>query len=170
MRVLAILAVDSRGGIGIENRLPWPKIKEDRAHFQRETMGKGLVMGRRTWESLGRALPGRHIVVLTNADIVVPSGVAIARDVRQAMDIAGVWGEEIVVAGGAAVFESFRPFVTAVSATIIHERFDCDTFVPMKDGFPDLVREGRDAQLSWRNDIESKEQDLRMTFETRYYR
>src|SRR6476660_6730302 len=93
MSVQAIAAMAANRVIGDGNRLPW-HLPEDLARFKRLTMGGTLILGRKTWKSIGRPLPGRRIVVVTRQPVYAPEGVTVVRSIEEALERAGegnVW-------------------------------------------------------------------------------
>lgn len=130
MKVSLILAVSENGVIGRDNRLPW-HLSADLRRFRQLTMGHHILMGRRTWESIGKPLPGRTSVVLTRGSFEAPAGVLVAPSLDQALDLARAAGEtEAFVLGGSAVFEAALPrtdrvYLTRVLAAVEGDvRFD----------------------------------------------
>ena len=125
-----VVAIDAQRGIGIDNQLPW-HLPADLAHFKRVTLGKPILMGRKTFESIGRPLPGRrNIVVTRNADWSQP-GVETAGSLEAA--IALLDGAPASIIGGAQVFTEAIPFATRMIVTEIDHVFRCDTFFPPVD-------------------------------------
>ncbi len=125
-----IAAVSENNVIGFENALPW-RIPEDLARFKALTMGHVLVMGRKTYESIGRPLPGRITLVLTRrGDFSVP-GVLVARDRQEAVALVG--GRDAFIAGGAEIYALFLPLATTLYLTRVHDVYDGDTFFPPFD-------------------------------------
>ncbi len=122
---LAIVAAVARNGvIGANNGLPW-RLSSDMKRFKALTMGKPLVMGRKTYLSLPRALPGRETIVVSRDPAFAPSGVSIAHELQAALDLAaqraGAMGaEEIIVGGGAEIYaqtiaRASRLYITEVA-------------------------------------------------------
>ncbi len=106
--VALVAAVARNGAIGVRNGLPW-RLSSDLKRFKALTMGKPLIMGRKTFESIGRPLPGRETIVVTHAAGYAPRGVVVARDIESALQIgetraraAGV--DEVIVAGGGEIY------------------------------------------------------------------
>ncbi len=125
--VWIIAAVSENNVIGNGNALPW-RIPEDLARFKALTLGNTLIMGRKTFESIGRPLPGRTTVVLTRrADFAAP-GVLVAHDPKEALSL--VQGENVFVAGGADVYRLFLPFASKLFLTRVHGVYDGDTHFP----------------------------------------
>ncbi len=132
MPVLTLLVARAlNGAIGHENRLPW-HLPEDLAHFKRITMGKTIIMGRLTWESIGRILPGRQMVVITRGDSPLPAGVRRAASLAQA--VADNANEaELFVIGGAQVYASALPIADRIIMTEVELKPPGDVFFPKPD-------------------------------------
>ncbi len=131
MTVSAVVAVGPGGAIGRDGGLPW-HAAEDLAHFKRVTMGHTLVMGRLTWESIGRPLPGRRIVVVSRSPQAdLPDGVMAASSPADALARASATDADPVVAGGATIYEALLPEVDVVHRTTVDvEVPDADTWFP----------------------------------------
>ncbi|WP_300404027.1 dihydrofolate reductase [Nocardioides sp.] len=112
MKVIAIAAVARNGVIGADGSIPW-HLPEDFAHFKRTTLGHTLLMGRATYDSIGRPLPGRATIVLTRDPAWSPGDdrVLVARSVDEALTLANDLAGDLYVAGGAAVYEALDPFL-----------------------------------------------------------
>jgi dihydrofolate reductase len=125
-----VVAIDAQRGIGVDNKLPW-HLPEDLAHFKRVTMGRPMVMGRKTFDSIGRPLPGRrNIVVTRNASWSHP-GVEVATSLEQAVAMLG--NEEASIIGGAQIFNESMDIADRLVVTEINHTFKCDTFFPPID-------------------------------------
>ena len=123
-----IAALSENRVIGRDNQLPW-RMPADLAHFKRLTMGKPIIMGRRTWESLPGLLPYRtHVVVTRDSDYVAEGGF-VAHSIEQALDFAGD-AEEMMVVGGANLYAQTLPLASRMYLTIVHDHFDGDTAFP----------------------------------------
>jgi dihydrofolate reductase len=131
MIVSLIVAMDEAGLIGRDGGLPW-RLPSDLAHFKRTTMGKPIVMGRRTWESIGRPLPGRRNVVLSRTPGFAPEGAVVVPDCEAAVRAAGD-ADELVVIGGAEVYGAFLAATDRIYLTRVHGRFEGDTWFPPLD-------------------------------------
>ncbi|HSN85368.1 MAG TPA: dihydrofolate reductase [Thermoanaerobaculia bacterium] len=130
-RISLIVAMAANRVIGRDNDLPW-RLPDDLRRFKRLTMGHTLVMGRKTWESIGRPLPGRAIVVVTRQEgYGVPPGVSVARSVEEALEIAE--GDEVFIAGGEEVFRQTVDRADRLYLTRIDKDFPGDTFFPEFD-------------------------------------
>ncbi|MDH3402514.1 MAG: dihydrofolate reductase [Acidobacteriota bacterium] len=120
MRLSLIVAVAANGVIGRGNALPW-RLPADLVRFKRLTMGHHLIVGRRTWESIGRPLPGRRTIVLSRAAPALPPGVRHAASLEEALEIAAAAGDdEAFVAGGAAVYARALPRADRIYWTEVH--------------------------------------------------
>ncbi len=132
MTKLSLIVARARNGvIGRDNALPW-RLPEDLAHFKRATMGSPIVMGRRTWDSIGRALPGRRNVVVTRTAGWHADGAEVARSLDEAVEMCGD-APEIFVIGGAELFAAALPRADALVVTEIDRDFEGDTFFPVLD-------------------------------------
>ena len=130
-RIAFVVAYDRGRAIGKDNRLPW-RLPDDMRHVRNVTMGKPMIMGRRTWDSIGRPLPGRTSIVLTRDREFRCDGCLVARTPEQALKLAGAV-PEIIVFGGARVFEEFLPRADRIYLTEVETRVDGDTHFPEID-------------------------------------
>lgn len=139
-----VVARAANGVIGRDNALPW-RLPDDLKHFKRLTLGKPVVMGRRTWESLGGPLPGRqNIVVTRNAGYAAEGGTTVP-SLAAAIDAAGA-AEEIMVIGGAALFADALPLATRVHLTEVHALPQGDVTMPgFGAGWRETDRDDRDG-------------------------
>jgi dihydrofolate reductase len=132
MNLCIIVAMSENGVIGIENRLPW-RLPADSRRFKALTMGHHLIMGRRTWESIGRPLPGRTSVVVTrNRALAVPAGVAVVHSLDEAL-AACAGDDEPFVIGGTELYRSALGVATRIELTVIEHHFDGDAHMPPFD-------------------------------------
>ena len=133
MRRSLIVAAAENGVIGVENRLPW-RLSADLARFKQLTMGHHLIMGRKTYESIGRPLPGRITVVLTRtAGIDVPN-VQVARSLDEAFAQAEARGDdEPFVCGGAEVYAQALPECDRCYLTVVERQYTGDAIFPGVD-------------------------------------
>jgi dihydrofolate reductase len=129
-RLTLIVAVADNGVIGREGGLPW-RLSEDLRRFKQRTLGRPVVMGRKTWESLGKPLPGRtNIVITRRGDYQVDvSGVIVARDLDAAIAAAGDV-DEVMIIGGAEIYALALPRADLVELTQVHAIVDGDTVFP----------------------------------------
>ncbi|MBO6944574.1 dihydrofolate reductase [Altererythrobacter sp.] len=125
-----IYARAANGTIGKDNSLPW-HLPADLKRFKALTMGKPMIMGRKTFESLPGLLPGRRHIVLTRRESWDSDGAEVARSVEEAIALAREdnGGGEIAVVGGAAIYDVFRPLAERIELTEVHADFEGDTFM-----------------------------------------
>ena len=129
--ITLVVAVADSGVIGRDNGLPW-HLPEDLKRFKRLTMGKPLVMGRRTFESIGKPLPGRQNIVVTRDTIYRRDGVTVVHDVDGALRAAGDV-PEIMVIGGAELFRALLPRAGRIHLTRVHGNIEGDVMWPALD-------------------------------------
>jgi dihydrofolate reductase len=142
-RLSIIVATDANRGIGIHNALPW-HLPEDLAHFKRTTTGHPIIMGRKTFDSIGRALPNRRNIVISRDPQWRHVGVESAASVAAAAALAGDGNAaEAFIIGGAQIYAAALPLVDRLIVTEIAKSFDCDAFFPAADmtGWRQLARE-----------------------------
>ena len=137
LTIAAIVAAADNDVIGRDNALPW-NLPADLAHFKRVTMGKPILMGRRTYESIGRPLPGRTNIVITRDPNFSAAGVKIVHSVDEALelaeDIALIDGsEELMVIGGAEIYALALPKVVRLYLTRVHSSPQGDAYLPRLD-------------------------------------
>ncbi|MCL6459104.1 MAG: dihydrofolate reductase [Gorillibacterium sp.] len=120
-----ILAMGLDRSIGLDNKLPW-RLPADLAYFKKITMGHPVLMGRKTYESMGKPLPGRLNIVATRDEHFAAEGVEIVHSPEDAISRFG--DEELFVIGGAEIFQLFLPHADKLYVTLINERFKADTF------------------------------------------
>lgn len=126
-----IVAMDAQRGIGINNTLPW-KLPEDLAHFKRLTTGHPIVMGRKTFDSIGRPLPNRRNIVITRNADWRHEGVEAVGSVEAALALLD--GAPGFVIGGAEIYRQAMPLADQLIITEIARTFHCDAFFPELDG------------------------------------
>lgn len=130
MSISYIVAMDRNRVIGRENQLPW-RLPADLKFFKNTTMGHTIVMGRKTYESIGKPLPGRTNVIMTqNRDYEAP-GCVIVHSIEELMDRYG--DEEVFVTGGSELFRLFMPYVDKMYITRIEHEFEGNTVFPEFD-------------------------------------
>lgn len=130
--ITLIVAVADSGVIGRDNGLPW-HLPEDLKRFKRLTMGKPMVMGRRTFESIGKPLPGRTTVVITRDRDWRAEGVDVAHSLDEALRVAASYDGDTVIGGGAQVYAAAMPVLTHQVLTEVHLSPEGDTFYPEFD-------------------------------------
>ena len=134
MRISLIAAVARNRVIGRDNDVPW-KLPADLRRFQRLTMGHAMLMGRRTFESIGsRPLPGRPLIVVSRREDYLPAGVRVARSVQEGVGLAREAGEtELFVAGGTEIYREALPIADRLHLTRIEEDVPGDAYFPEYD-------------------------------------
>jgi len=131
MRISIIAAMAANRAIGIENRLPW-NLPEDLKRFKALTMNHHIVMGRKTYDSIGKPLPGRNTVIVTrNVDYAVPGCIA-ANSIDAALTVS-YGDEEVFFVGGADLYRQALPIANRIYLTEIQRVFDGDAFFPEYD-------------------------------------
>ncbi len=130
MRISLIAAVADNGVIGDGNDIPW-HLPEDFRRFKQTTMGHHLVMGRKTWDSIGRALPGRTTIVVSRGRPELPEGVLLCGSLEDAIETARERGEdEVFIAGGAEIYRRALPRADRLHLTRVHAEPAGDTHFP----------------------------------------
>lgn len=135
--VAAVVAVARNGVIGHRGGLPW-HMPGDLARFRALTMGKPMIMGRRTLESIGRALPGRESIVVTRQPLAAAQAVFRAASPAEALEVAAIraaamGADEISLIGGAALFDALMPHTSRLYVTEIDLEPEGDTYFPAID-------------------------------------
>ncbi|ABE56200.1 dihydrofolate reductase [Shewanella denitrificans OS217] len=128
MRIAMIAAMANNRVIGKDNQMPW-HLPEDLRHFKAMTLGKPVVMGRKTFESIGRPLPGRHNIVITRQLDYAIEGVSCVSSFDEAKKIAGDC-DELIVMGGGQLYAEILPFAEVMYLTLIKLDVEGDTFFP----------------------------------------
>ncbi|NKB34531.1 MAG: dihydrofolate reductase [Pseudomonadales bacterium] len=133
MKLALICAMAENRTIGRNNSLPW-HLSEDLKYFKRTTMGNSIIMGRKTWESIGRALPGRTNIVITHNPDYAAEGAkvvgSLAEAVKLAESISVIDGsEEAFIIGGAGLYKAALPLAQRFHLTRVHAEVEGDTFL-----------------------------------------
>ncbi len=133
LRPLALIVARARNGvIGARGTLPW-RIPEDLKHFRRVTTGHAIVMGRKTYESIGRPLPDRRNIVVSRQPALVLAGCEVAPSLESALVLARATDPEPIVIGGAELYREALPAATRVFLTDVHAEPEGDAFFPELD-------------------------------------
>ncbi len=142
MTLTLVVAMGANGVIGVDGGLPW-RLPEDLAHFKQLTMGHPMIMGRTTYESIGRPLPGRTTIVLTRDPQWTAEGVEVASSLESALERARQLDDEVFVVGGAQVYAQALEsgLVDLLCVTRVAASPEGDTLFPMIDW--DAVARGR---------------------------
>ena len=125
-----VVAIDEKHGIGINNKLPW-HLPEDLAHFKRTTMGHPIIMGRKTFDSIGRPLPNRRNIVITRNPDWKREGVDAVSSLEAALALVGDTPSCLI--GGGQIFAEALPIANRMVLTEIGKTFECDAFFPEFD-------------------------------------
>jgi dihydrofolate reductase len=126
--ITLVVAYSSNRAIGRDNALPW-RLKADLAHFKRTTMGSPIIMGRHTWDSLGRPLPGRQNLVVSRNSSLSLEGATVHASLRDAIDACGD-AATVFVIGGAQIYAQALPIADEIIATEVHTHTEGDAFFP----------------------------------------
>lgn len=148
MRVVIVVAMAQNRTIGRDGDLPW-RLPADLKHFKAVTMGKPIVMGRKTYDSIGRPLPGRLNVVITRSTTYTPDGVTVVHSLEDALEAARASGaEETCIVGGAEIYRLALPMTSRLELTEVHEHVDGDTHFPAFDraDWTETARERHEAE------------------------
>jgi len=124
-----IVAMDQNRGIGIHNQLPWT-IKEDLKEFRRLTLGHGVIMGRKTLDSIGKALPGRENYVVTHQKSLAYENVTIVEDVHHFLELKENSEDVVFVIGGSSLYKLAIKYCHELIISEVNGQFTCDTFFP----------------------------------------
>ncbi len=132
-----IVAAAENGVIGRDNAMPW-HLPEDLRHFKRMTMGKPIVMGRKTFESIGKPLPGRTNIVITRNPAFRADGVEVVSSLQQGLTVAERNArlhavDEVVVIGGAEIYATALPLADRIYLTEVHASVEGDAVLPAID-------------------------------------
>lgn len=122
-----IAAMDRNRTIGKDNRMPW-RLPADMAYFKKLTTGHSVIMGRKTFESIGKPLPGRRNIIITRDREFAVEGCIVCHSVEEALKFDD--GEEVFIIGGAEVYAEFMPHAGRLYITLLEEDFAGDAFFP----------------------------------------
>ncbi len=152
MIVSLIVAMDRRRGIGKDNRLPW-RLSADMKRFRELTMGHYLIVGRKTFESIGKPLPGRQMIIVTRQAGVQAEGCFVVNSVDEALRLARERGEsEAFVIGGAEIYAQTLALADRLYLTLVDAEVEADTF------FPEFVENEWLAQEMAQHEADEKNQ------------
>jgi dihydrofolate reductase len=147
-RISIISALAKNLTIGIHNTLPW-RLSEDLKYFKALTLGHHILMGRKTYESIGKPLPGRTTVIITRGNCLAPEGVKIAHSLQEAIDVCGA-DPEIFFVGGAELYAQALPLADRLYLTEIQAEVEGDAWFPDYDRthWREISRDKRDDDAS----------------------
>lgn len=149
--IAMIAAQGENREIGLNNQLLW-HISDDLKYFKRTTMGKPVVMGRKTYESIGRPLPGRKNIVISRSGFEA-EGIFVCSSLDEAVDLAKEaacesGAEEVVIMGGAQIYELMLPRTDVLYLTEVHKAYEADSFFPAFDR-SEWIEEWQEAHLDY---------------------
>lgn len=152
-RMTLVVAYARNRVIGRDNGLPW-KLPGDLAHFKRTTLGHPIVMGRKTWESLGRPLPGRTNIVISRQAGYTAEGAVVVQDIDAAL-AAAAGSDEVFIIGGAQIYGAALDRAERIVATEIKADVDGDAWFPLLPGFRwrEVSREPQAAENGYEYDF-----------------
>lgn len=145
MKLSLIAAVADNGVIGIKGKLPW-KLPADLQYFKKVTMGHPIIMGRKTYESIGRPLPGRRNIVLSRIKHFSIPGCEVVSTLEAALKKFGET-EEVFVIGGESIYKEALPFADQLYLTQVHAQVEGDTYFPHyeKSAWKEISKEYHEA-------------------------
>ena len=148
-RLALIAAVAANGTIGLDGTLPW-RLSADLKYFKIITVGKRIIMGRRTWESFPKPLPNREHVVVSSQQLAVPDGVSVVRSLAEALVLPAHAETPVFVIGGNAMYRDALPLADDLYLTEIEADVEGDTTFPAWDraAFREASREEHSAPLT----------------------
>ncbi|MGE7835073.1 dihydrofolate reductase [Viridibacillus arvi] len=149
-----IVAHDENNVIGLNNAMPW-HLPGDLAYFKRTTMGKPMIMGRKTFESIGKPLPGRTNIVITRDEEYAREGIIIVHSLEEALAQAEKESEEIMIIGGEQIFRMTLPMADRLYVTKIEKQYEGDTFFPSY---------GDEWQVVSQSEVNETEDGLKFTY------
>ena len=129
MKITLVAAIASNNVIGKENSLPW-NIPEDLKRFKQMTSGHTILMGRKTFDSIGRPLPNRQNIVMTKDENFEREGIKVINDFDEALELIKKSNEDVFVIGGSKIYELFEPVANSLAITRILKDFEGDAFFP----------------------------------------
>ena len=133
MIISILVAMDEKRGIGKAGGLPW-RLSSDLKRFRQLTLGHHIIVGRKTFESIGRPLPGRQMIVVTRNESFAPEGCFITHSVEDAISLARERGEgELFICGGAEIYAQWFGLADRMYLTLVCADSDADTFFPEWD-------------------------------------
>ena len=129
MKITLVAAIASNNVIGKENSLPW-NIPEDLKRFKQMTSGNTILMGRKTFDSIGRPLPNRQNIVMTKDENFEREGIKVINGLDEALELIKKSNEDVFVIGGSKIYELFEPVANSLAITRILKDSEGDAFFP----------------------------------------
>jgi dihydrofolate reductase len=131
--VSLIVAIDEKGGIGKDKHIPW-HLPSDLRRFRKITMGHHLIVGRKTYETIGKPLPGRMMIIVTHQKNYIATGCLIVNSLDSALQLAAQRQEtEVFIIGGGEIFEQAINLADKIYLTTVSANIDADVFFPKLD-------------------------------------
>jgi dihydrofolate reductase len=127
MTVTIVVAISENNAIGKNNQLLW-YLPADLKHFKNITTGHTVIMGRKTYDSVGKALPNRRNIIITRKNITI-EGCEVVKSIEDALALSG-GEEEVFIVGGAEIYKQSIHLTDRIYLTIVHQKFDADSFFP----------------------------------------
>ena len=148
MKLSIIVAMASNHAIGLNNEMPW-HLSADLKKFKKITMGSPILMGRKTYESIGRPLPGRNNIIISRNSAYTQQGCLVFNSIEEAISDCQKY-DEIFIIGGASFYEAMLPKAHCLYLTQINKSFEADTYFPSinKDEWREIAREDIDNDPS----------------------
>jgi len=150
MRIAIIVGMDEQGVIGVDDRLPW-RLSADLQNFKATTMGKPIIMGRKTHESIGRPLPGRENIIITRNSEYQSEGCVVLHSLDDAFEHCRE-AEEVMIMGGAELYQQTLDVASRIYLTEVHARVAGDTWFPDYDRDAWREIERRDFRADEKNE------------------
>ncbi len=150
MSISIIAAMGTNRVIGRGNGLPW-NLPADTRFFKETTRGHPVIMGRKTFDTMGKPLPGRRNIVITRRPHLEIPGAEVVSSLEAALSLVNVQEEEVFIIGGSEIYEMALAIADRMYLTLIHESFEGDTFFPEFDESDWVVVSRRDHQADERN-------------------
>jgi dihydrofolate reductase len=132
MKISLIVAMASNRAIGLNNQMPW-HLSADLKRFKQITMGHPIIMGRKTFEAIGKPLPGRTNIIVSRTSHYQQDGCYVADSIEAAISLGCRLANEVFVIGGATLYEATLPLTDTLYITQINQEFEGDTFFPSID-------------------------------------
>ncbi len=127
-KLTIIVAISENNAIGKNNQLLW-HLPADLKHFKEITTGHTIIMGRKTYDSIGKPLPNRRSIVITRSTDLVIDGVEVVNSLNEAIELCKP-DEQAFIIGGAEIYNQAMPYVTAIHLTKVHQQYEADAFFP----------------------------------------
>ena len=132
-QISIVVAISANNAIGKNNQLLW-HLPADLKHFKNITSGHTIIMGRKTYDSIGKPLPNRRNIVITRQKDLTIEGIDVANSLEEALSLCNT-KEEVFVIGGAEIYRQALPLCNKIYLTRVHQNFDADTFFPELDHY-----------------------------------